>query len=209
MGAIRTPASITGSEELGNDDAPVMGIYDDQFAQDLKPYIDRLESASGLVECPQAHRLSLAMRQENLDTARLFESEAYLVFSHRANVIAWLKGMLLYIAQGYKWDKSIADFVRWSEQYNLWCKMLYFGQQLEEELREEDKIQRASGPRNLLDLLPDEFTLDQYHQMRMAQGKPGKGDATLRSWVSRGHIYLDEVTGAYCKTEEYLRRNRS
>ena len=186
-----------------DDTAPVLGIYDHTFAQELKPYIDRLEAASGLIECPQAKRLSLDIRQENKDAAKLYESEAYRVFSYRANVIAWLKGMVLYVAHGYKWNKEIADFVRWSQQYNLWCKMLYFGQQLERELREEVEIQRQSGPQNLLELLPDEFTKEQYHQMRQQQGKSGDGESTLRSWQSRGHIVYDEVSGRFCKTEEY------
>ena len=186
-----------------DDTAPILGIYDHTFAQELKPYIDRLEAANGLIECSQAKKLSLDMRQENKDAAKLYESEAYKVFSYRANVIAWLKGMVLYVAHGYKWSKEIADFVRWSEQYNLWCKMLYFGQQLEKELREEVEIQHQSGPQNLLELLPDEFTLPEYYQMRQQQGKTGSGDGTLRSWLSRGHIAYDEVTGRYCKTEKY------
>ena len=187
-----------------DDDAePILGIYDHTFAAELKPYIDRLEAANGLIECPQSKKLSLEMKQENKDAAKLYESEAYKVFSYRANVIAWLKGMVLYVAHGYKWSKEIADFVRWSEQYNLWCKMLYFGQQLEKELREEVEIQHQSGPQNLLELLPDEFTLSEYYQMRQQQGKTGSGDGTLRSWLSRGHIAYDEVTGRYCKTEKY------
>ena len=186
-----------------DDEAPIMGIYDHQFAAELKPYIDRLDAANGLIECPQAKKLALDMKRENSDAAKLYESEAYRVLSYRANVIAWLKGMLLYVAHGYRWDKTIADFVRWSEQYNLWCKMLYFGQQLEKELREEVEIQRQSGPQNLLELLPDEFTKDQYRQMRQAQGKGGDGESTLRSWVKREHIVYDEVSGRYCKTEQY------
>ncbi len=186
-----------------DDEAPIMGIYDHLFAAELKPYIDRLEAASGLIECPQAKKLALDMKRENSDAAKLYESEAYRVLSYRANVIAWLKGMLLYVAHGYRWDKTIADFVRWSEQYNLWCKMLYFGRQLEKELREEVEIQRQSGPQNLLELLPDEFTKDQYRQMRQSQGKSGDGDSTLRSWVKRDHIVYDEVSGRYCKTEQY------
>ena len=186
-----------------DDTAPILGIYDHTFAQELKPYIDRLEAASGLIECQQAKRLSLDMKRENKDAAKLYESEAYRVFSYRANVIAWLKGMVLYVAHGYKWSKEIADFVRWSQQYNLWCKMLYFGQQLERELREEVEIQRQSGPQNMLELLPDEFTREQYYQMRQQQGKTGSGDGTLRSWQSRGHIVYDEVSGRFCKTETY------
>ena len=186
-----------------DDTAPVLGIYDNAFAQELKPYIERLEAANGLIECPQARKLALEMKEENRDAARLYDSEAYRVLSYRANVIAWLKGMVLYVAQGYRWDKAIADFVRWSERYNLWCKMLYFGQQLETELREEVEIQRQSGPQNLLELLPDEFTREQYRQMRASQGRTGDGSNTLRSWANRGYIVFDETSGRYCKTEKY------
>ena len=192
---------------ISNDDddetAPILGIYDHRFASELKPYIDRLEAASGLIECSQAHRLALEIRQENRDAARLYDSEAYRVLSYRANVIAWLKGMVLYVAHGCKWDKTIADFVRWSEQYNLWCKMLYFGQQLERELREEVEIQRQSGPQNLLSLLPDEFDREQFRQMRASLGRQGDNVSTLRTWVNRGYIVYDESTGRYCKTSKY------
>ena len=205
-----TVSRLDVSTIIRNDDdddtAPILGIYDHTFAAELKPYIDRLDAASGLIECPQAKRLSLEMKQENKDAAKLFESEAYRVFSYRANVIAWLKGMVLYVAHGCKWSKEIAEFVRWSQQYNLWCKMLYFGQQLEKELREEMEIQRQSGPQNLLELLPDEFTKEQYRQMRQQQNKQGDGESTLRSWQSRGHIVYDEASGRYCKSEGYKRR---
>ncbi len=189
-----------------DDTAPVLGIYDHTFATELKPYIDRLDAASGLIECAAAKKLALDMRQENQDRAKLYDSEAYKILSYRANVIAWLKGMVLYVAHGYKWDKTIADFVRWTEQYNLWCKMLYFGHQLERELREEVEIQRQSGPQNLLDLLPNEFTREQYRLMRHSQGRTGDGDSTLRTWASRGYIAHDEATGNYCKTEKYKRK---
>ena len=195
---------ILGDED--DDIAPILGIYDHTFAQELKPYIDRLDAANGLIECQQAKKLSLEMKQENREAAKLYESEAYRVFSYRANVIAWLKGMVLYVAHGYKWSKEIADFVRWSQQYNLWCKMLYFGQQLEKELREEVEIQRQSGPQNLLELLPDEFTRDQYFQMRQSQGLTADGDSTLRVWTKRGHIVYDVTTGRYCKTEAYKKK---
>ena len=195
---------IKGDDEEYN--APILGIYDHTFAEELKPYIDRLEAANGLIECPQAKTLALAMKQENHDTARLYESEAYRVFSYRANVISWLKGMVLYVAQGYRWDKSIEGFVRWSEQYNLWCKMLYFGKQLEKELRDEVEMQRQSGPQNLLELLPDEFSKEQYRQMRQNQGKTGDGESTLRSWVNRKHIFYDEASGRFCKTAEYKKK---
>ena len=199
-------ATIIRNDDDDDDDPPIQGIYDEQFAAELKPYIDRLEAASGLIECPQAKKLSLDIRLENKEAARLFESEAYRVLSYRANVIAWLKGMLLYVAHGYRWDKTIADFVRWSEQYNLWCKMLYFGAQLEKELREEVEIQRRSGPQNLLRLLPDEFTREQYMLMRQQQGRQGDGDSALRQWQTRGHIVYDEVSRRYCKTEQFKQK---
>ena len=189
-----------------DDNVPILGIYDHTFAQELKPYIDRLEAANGLIECPQAEKLALEIRQENRDAAKLYDSEAYRVFSYRANVIAWLKGMVLYVAHDYKWSDEIAEFVRWSEQYNLWCKMLYFGKQLEKELSEEMELQSQLTPQNLLELLPDEFNREQYHQMRQSQGRSGDGQSTLRSWVKRGYIFFDEVSGRYCKTEEYKKK---
>jgi hypothetical protein len=189
-----------------DDEEPIQGIYDHTFAEELKPYIDRLEAANGLIECSQAKKLSREMKRENKDIAGLYDSDAYRILSYRANVIAWLKGMVLYVAHGYKWSKEIADFVRWTQQYNLWCKMLYFGRQLEKEMREEIEIQRQSGPQNLLELLPDEFTKPQYYQMRQQQGKTSDGDSTLRQWQSRGYIVYDEVSGCYVKTEEYKRR---
>ena len=201
-------STIIRTEE-DDDTIPVLGIYDNSFAQELKPYIDRLEAANGLIECPQAKKLALEIKKENSDAAKLYESDAYRVLSYRANVIAWLKGMVLYVANGYKWSKEIADFVRWSEQYNLWCKMLYFGQQLEKELREEVEIQRQSGPQNLLELLPDEFTKDQYRLMRQQQGKSGDGDSTLRVWQNRGYIVIDEISGRYCKTDKYKNKFKS
>lgn len=125
------------------------------------------------------------------------ESEAYRVLSYRGVVIAWLKGLVLYIAQGYKWTQDIADFVRWSLQYNMWCKMLYFGQQLEEEMAEEKKIQSQGGPQNLLTLLPAEFSKEEYYQLRSRLGKTGKGESTLRTWASRGYIVWDEIADRY------------
>ena len=186
-----------------DDTIPVLGIYDNAYAEELKPYLERLEAANGLIECAQAKKLSLDIRKENSDAAKLFDSEAYRVLSYRANVIAWLKGMVLYVAHGYKWSKEIADFVRWSQQYNLWCKMLYFGKQLERELREEVEMQQQSGPQNLLELLPEEFTKEQYVQVRQSHGRSGDGAATLRQWASRKYIVRDEATGRYYKIGKF------
>ena len=186
--------------------APILGLYDNSFADELKPYIDRLDSANGLIECPDALALALEIRQENSENARLNDSQAYRILSYRANVIAWLKGMVLYVAGGNKWDKSIEEFVRGTNQSNLWCKMLYFGQQLERELQEEVEIQRKSTPQNLLNLLPDEFTREQYRQMRTRQGCTTNGDSTLRTWGTRGYIRFDDTTGFYCKTPAYKQK---
>ncbi len=184
-------------EENASAEMPVLGIYDEGFAQELKGYIDHLECASGLIECPQAKKLALELVQESQELAQQMESEAYRVLSYRGVVIAWLKGLVLYIAQGYKWTPEIADFVRWSLQYNMWCKMLYFGQQLEEELMAEKTIQTQGGPNNLLLSLPAEFTREEYYQLRSRYGKQGKGDSTLRVWVSRGYIVWDEIAQRY------------
>ena len=205
----RLDISTIISKNDDDDEEIVQGIYDDSFAKEIKPYIERLEAANGMIECPQAQKLSLEIKQENREAAKLYESEAYRVFSYRANVIAWLKGMLLYIAHGYKWSKEIADFVRWSQQYNLWCKMLYFGQQLEYELREEIDIQRQSGPQNMLDLLPDTFTREQYYRMRQSQKRSGNGNTTLRVWQTRGYITQEEDGNRFSKTEKYKHKGLS
>ena len=186
--------------------APVMGIYDEAFANELKPYIERLEAANGHIGCEESTRLALAMRDENEDRIRLYESEAYRVLSYRANVIAWLKGMVLYVANGCRWDETFDDFIRWSQEYDLWCKMLYFGQQLEKEMEEEVAMQRQHGPQNLLNLLPDDFTREQYRNLRQSRGKKGDGESTLRSWMHRKYIVFNNNTGSFSKTDEYIRK---
>jgi hypothetical protein len=186
--------------------APVMGIYDEVFANELKPYIEHLEAANGHIGCEESTRLALAMRDENEDRIRLYESDAYRVLSYRANVIAWLKGMVLYVANGCRWEETFDDFIRWSQEYDLWCKMLYFGQQLETEMEEEVAMQRQHGPKNLLNLLPDVFTREQYCNMRQSRGKKGDGESLLRVWMNRKYITFDEVNGNFCKTDEYIRK---
>ncbi len=188
--------------------APVFGDYNEAFAEELKPYLNRLEAASGLILCPEATQLALNMRDENEDRIRLYESEAYRVLSYRAHVIAWLKSMVLYVANGCQWDERFAEFVRWSVQYDLWCKMLYFGQQLEDELNEEVAMQRQRGPQNLLNLLPDTFTREQYRTMRFSCGKQGDGESTLRVWMNRKYIVFDEENRNFCKTEDYMKKAR-
>ncbi len=187
---------------------PVMSIYDEAFANELKPYIEHLEAANGLILSQESTQLAIAMREENEERIKLYESEAYRVLSYRANVIAWLKGMVLYVANGCQWDESFADFIRWSMQYDLWCKMLYFGQQLETELEEEAAMQRQRGPQNLLNLLPDVFTREQYLNLRQNQGKGGDGESTLRSWMHRKYIVFDDNARNFCKTDEYIHKSK-
>ena len=186
------------SQQSPDDSLPIFGIYDDKFAQDLKPYLDRLSSASGLIECPQALKLAKELTRENDKRASLYESEAYRILSYRANVIAYLKAMVLYVAQGYHWSEDIAEYVRWSEQMDLWCKMRFFGTQLEEEILQEVKQINAS-PQNLLSTLPDEFTYEQFLRHRQQQGKCGDGKNTLRTWKHRGYVMYDEITKTWHK----------
>lgn len=186
------------SQQSPDDSLPIFGIYDDKFAQDLKPYLDRLSSASGLIECPQALKLAKELTRENDKRATLYESEAYRILSYRANVIAYLKAMVLYVAQGYHWSEDIAEYVRWSEQMDLWCKMRFFGTQLEEEILQEVKQINAS-PQNLLSTLPDEFTYEQFLRHRQQQGKCGDGKNTLRTWKHRGYVVYDEITKTWHK----------
>ena len=190
--------SQASSQQSPDDSLPIFGIYDDKFAQDLKPYLDRLSSASGLIECPLALKLAKELTRENDKRASLYESEAYRILSYRANVIAYLKAMVLYVAQGYHWSEDIAEYVRWSEQMDLWCKMRFFGTQLEEEILQEVKQINAS-PQNLLSTLPDEFTYEQFLRHRQQQGKCGDGKNTLRTWKHRGYVVYDEITKTWHK----------
>ena len=190
--------SQASNQQSPDDSLPIFGIYDDKFAQDLKPYLDRLSSASGLIECPQALKLAKELTRENDKRASLYESEAYRILSYRANVIAYLKAMVLYVAQGYHWSEDIAEYVRWSEQMDLWCKMRFFGTQLEEEILQEVKQINAS-PQNLLSTLPDEFTYEQFLRHRQQQGKCGDGKNTLRTWKHRGYVVYDEITKTWHK----------
>ena len=201
LSTILKPRSDSAHGSSGEEvELPIFGVYDDQFAQSLKPYIERLSAANGLIECPQALSLAKELTIENDKRASLYESEAYRVLSYRANVIAYRKGMVLYVAEGYKWSQEIEDYVRWSEQMDLWCKMRFFGRQLEEEIKAEEQQINAS-PKNLLSLLPSEFTYEDFLQMRQQQGRTGDGRNTLRTWKSRGYIEFDEITGSWHKVD--------
>ena len=172
--------------EIGAD-MPVYGTYDAAFEEELRPYIERLTKAVGEVDCPHAFKLAQKMVEENAEFARLSQSRVYENLSFRANVIAWLKGCLLYVANGCKWTREIEDFVRWSLQYDMWCKMQFFANDIEN----ADKVQELprKGPRNLLELLPDEFTIQDAINVRRQQGMNAKGYAPMiRMWKNRHYI---------------------
>ena len=179
---------------------PVYGSYDASFDEELKPYIDNLLKARGLVDCPQALKLARKLMEENAEFARLSQNYVFENLSFRANVIAYLKACVLYVANGMKWEKSIEDFVRWSERYDLWCKLKLFGQMIYDADGEQDKVSRTApnGPKNLLSLLPDEFTIDDYVKVRRAQGFDNDNARRIRDaihqWVHRG--YVAKVEGA-------------
>ncbi len=173
---------------------PVYGSYDAAFDEELRPYIENLVKARGLVDCPQAFKLAQKLVQENAEFARLSQNYVFENLSFRANVIAYLKACVLYVANGMKWEKSIEDFVRWSERYDLWCKLKLFGQMIYEADNEQAKTDKefVSGPKNLLRMLPDEFTLEDYLKLRRQQGFEGddrkRAMNAINQWVHRGYV---------------------
>ena len=174
--------------EIGAD-MPVYGTYDSSFDEELRPYIDRLCRAAGVVDCPQAFRLAKKLKDECAEFARLSQSRVYENLSFRANVIAYLKACVLYICNDYKWSKEIEDFVRWSLQYDLHCKMTFFGEAIEKTNRSADEQTGRRGPRNLLQLLPDEFTIHDADLIRQANGMDTRGTRNMLSqWVHRGYL---------------------
>ena len=174
---------------------PVYGKYDDEFKVQLKPYIENLCQASGLVDCPEAFELARKLKEENADFARMSQDRVFENLSFRANVIAYLKACVLYVANGYQWEPEIDEFIRWSEQYDLYCKMRYFGEAI---ARMEDEGEKSSkrGPSNLLQLLPDTFRFQQVEAIRLQYGKSKKGTTQmLRNWIFRKYIRKVEPDG--------------
>ena len=200
--------------EIGSE-MPVYGRYDEAFSEELRPYIDRLNRARGEIECRQASALSRRLIDECAEFARLSQSRVYENLSFRANVIAYLKAMVLYVAHGRKWDHTLEDFVRWSLRYDLWCKMKFFGPAIE--AQESQGLKTAGkGPQNLLDLLPEVFSRDDAQNLRQRMGIHSDSlRQMLCNWRRRGYIeiYGDELPKAdlhrqrYIKTEEYLRKH--
>ena len=199
--------------EIGAD-MPTYGTYDEAFDEELRPYIERLNNARGLIDCPKARTLAKKLVEECADFSRLSQSRVYENLSFRANVIAYLKAMVLYVANGEKWDKTIENFIRWSLQYDLWCKMHFFGQEIEM-AESAMNSEKRSGPQNLLELLPDVFTREELQKMRQKMGvDKGHISKMINNWKVRGYIELhgkempssEIIRQQYAKTERYLNK---
>ena len=189
---------------------PVYGSFGPDFNEKLQPYIEHLCRAKGEILCPEATRLALELREECAHWARLTQSRVYENLSFRALVIAWLKGCVLYVASGCRWDPTFDDFVRWSLQYDLWCKMEFFGAAIEEANRRSEQTASASrvGRHNLLNLLPETFTLQDAISMRVSEGLSADGTQTmLRQWKFRGYVTIEMVDRSGRLTEVYCKNN--
>ena len=186
---------------------PVYGTYDDEFAEKLRPFIQHLTDARGVVVCREAQKLARELVEENADFARLSQSRVFENLSFRATVIAYLKACLLYVANGMQWDQSIEDFVRWSLHYDLWCKMKFFGQMIEDAEMTGTSANPRPGPQNLLDFLPDEFTYADAEEMRRRRLiTTGTAAMMLGNWKSRG--FIEQLGDAPAKVPKELRRFR-
>ena len=174
------------------EDIPVYGTYDDEFRNSLKPYIDNLCMASGLVECKEAFQLAEVLKDENAEFSRLSQDRLYENLSFRANVIGYLKACVLYVANGYQWEPEIEDFIRWSERYDLYCKMRFFGDAIKKAERDGDQ-ESKKGPASILAFLPDKFSYQQVESLRLKNDMNAKGTAKmLRNWLHRGYIEKEE-----------------
>ena len=170
------------------EDIPVYGTYDDEFRKALKPYIGNLCMATGLVECEEAYRLAEVLKNENAEFSRTSQNRIFENFSFRANVIAYLKACVLYVANGYRWEPEIEDFIRWSERYDLYCKMRFFGDMIAKEASTAEKSSKR-GPENILQLLPDVFTEPQLEAIRLEHGLKAQGcKNVIRQWIYRKYI---------------------
>ena len=178
---------------------PVYGTYDDTFRENLKPYIEHLNMASGTINCPEAFALAQKLKEENADFARMSQDRSYENLSFRANVIAYLKACVLYVANGCQWESEIEEFVRWSEQYDLYCKMRFFRDAIVKAEQEGVKSSKR-GPSNMLQLLPNEFSYQQAEQLRSDLGLDTKGTRRMiATWVFRKYIVKVEAGELYRK----------
>ena len=187
-------------------DFPVFGKYDDHLRSRLAPYLQLLDEANGLIVCPQAKRLCKELALEAKDRAALMDNDSYEKISRRAVVIAFRKSCILYVMNGMRWSKEIEDFIRWSFNYDMWCKMRLFGQAMESQLEKERAVVNPGTP-NMLDMLPDRFTRDQLKTLRRQLGKKENPKDQLAQWTRRGLILVDDMKDEYVKSEKYLNKH--
>ena len=187
----RTNFCTIPERDIG-EDIPVYGTYDEDFRNSLKPYIDNLCMASGLVECKEAFHLAEVLKDENAEFSRLSQDRVYENLSFRANVIGYLKACVLYVANGYQWESEIEDFIRWSERYDLYCKMRFFGDAIKKAEQECDQESKR-GPASILGFLPEEFNYQQVEALRVEHKMSAKGTMKmLNNWLFRGYIKVKE-----------------
>ena len=184
----------------------VYGKYDEKFAEYLKPYITNLNLASGEIECQEALDMARRLSEECADRSALFDDEVYEDLSYRAVTSAYLKAMVLYIAHDMTWTKEIEDFCVWAFHYDMWCKCHFFGEELSDEKAAEKKIKKRRGRQNMLNLLPECFSVEDAAMVREQCGlDEANTKGMLALWTHRGYIEQD-TTGRYTKTEHYLSR---
>lgn len=190
------PQLIVGAE------MPVYGTYPDDFDERLRPYISHLTKVRGLVKCEEAERLIEELMLECQDVSVLMQNRIYENFSFRALVIAYLKACVLYVANGCKWEPEMDEFIRWSLQYDLWCKMQFFEDLVWKEQQGGNKFTQR-GPENLLQQLDIHFTWEQLEALRAEHGMSANGTRDmLKKWMKRGFLERDMVSRStlFCKT---------
>ena len=183
---------------------PVVGEYDAQFKSQLAPYIHQLNAASGFKECRKARQLIERLGSELMELAQLAYNKPYAEFAKRGLANGFRRAMVLYLANGEKWEKAIEDFIVWSVKYDLWCKMRFFGNQMQEAIDADNRsIYHASGVSNLLLFVHDTFDKAEIQEVCMVHGTKTKLAVLLCTWKKRGFIVKNE-DGTFSKTAKFI-----
>ena len=190
-----------------DDRMPVYGTYDDKYQQKVQVFMPSLNDARGLIVCKRANELAAEMIEENRQFSALADDDTYRDLSYRATLSAFKRGMILYLLNGQKWSPAIEEFVRWSFQYDMWCKMWIFGEKMRRAM-DLDRAAMVPGRRNLMEFLQDSFTLDDLNIVRRAQGMAGDGVAQLRKWVQRGYCTFNPTTQQYTKSPQFIDKHK-
>lgn len=202
-----TLSRITFSTIYTEDDQmPIYGLYNEKFQREVQSSVALLNDATGFIVCKKANQLAADMIEENRQYSALADDDTYRELSYRATLSAFKRGMVLYLLNGRKWTREIEDFVRWSFHYDMWCKMWIFGERMRVEM-DLDKAVMVPGRRNLMELLPDSFTLEDLNMVRRAQGMKGDGSELLRKWVYRGYCTFDPNTQQYTKSPQFIAKH--